>query len=132
MNKKFKELVGNTLIFALGSLGSKLIVFLLVPLYTNLMTPSEYGTAELVFTIAQMLFPFVSVVIFERTEKRTQKGGRAPLRVRRHSVRERSDRPFYPAIPILSRRFKLEMVHLCICRRLHGYVRGTRLSQSPR
>lgn len=65
MNKKFKELVGNTLIFALGSLGSKLIVFLLVPLYTNLMTPSEYGTAELVFTIAQMLFPFVSVVIFE-------------------------------------------------------------------
>lgn len=65
MNKKFKELVGNTLIFALGSLGSKLIVFLLVPLYTNIMTPSEYGTAELVFTIAQLLFPFVSVVIFE-------------------------------------------------------------------
>ena len=48
-----------------GSVGSKLILFLLVPLYTNYMTTEEYGSADLVFTVAQLLVPFVSAVIFD-------------------------------------------------------------------
>lgn len=62
---KYLRLVKDTGIFALGSLGSKLILFLLVPLYTNCMTAAEYGTADLVFTVAQLVMPFVSVVIFD-------------------------------------------------------------------
>ena len=58
-------LIKDIFIFAVGSIGSKLILFLLVPLYTNFMTTDEYGTADLVFTISQLLIPFVSVVIFD-------------------------------------------------------------------
>ena len=65
MASRYKALLKDTFIFALGSFGSKLILFLMVPLYTNFMTEAEYGTAELVFTIAQLLAPFISVVIFD-------------------------------------------------------------------
>ena len=65
MNKKFKSLFKDTFIFALGSLGSKIILFFLVPLYTNYLTTDEYGIADLVFTTAQLLLPVISVVIFE-------------------------------------------------------------------
>lgn len=64
MNKKFRELIKDTFIFSLGSLGSKLILFILVPLYTNYLTTAEYGIAELVFTIAQLLIPIASVTIW--------------------------------------------------------------------
>jgi O-antigen/teichoic acid export membrane protein len=65
MNKKFKILFKDTLIFALGSLGSKVILFFLVPLYTNFLTTEEYGIADLVFTTSQLIIPIVSIVIYE-------------------------------------------------------------------
>lgn len=65
MNKKYTDLIQNTLIFSLGSFGSKLILFFLVPLYTHYMTTDEYGIADLVFTVAQFLIPFMSVVIYD-------------------------------------------------------------------
>ena len=65
MGNKYLRLIKDTGIFALGSLGSKLILFLMVPLYTNCMTSAEYGTADLVFTVAQLVMPLVSVVIFD-------------------------------------------------------------------
>ena len=45
MINKYINLVKNIAIFALGSIGSKLIIFLLVPLYTNYLTTEEYGIA---------------------------------------------------------------------------------------
>ncbi len=65
MNKKYKVLIKDTFVFALGSFGSKFLLFLMVPLYTNYMSTEEYGTADLVFTIAQFLIPFFSLVIFD-------------------------------------------------------------------
>lgn len=62
---KYTNLVKDTIVFGIGSLGSKLILFIMVPLYTNCMTTDEYGIAELVFTVAQFLSPFFSVVIFD-------------------------------------------------------------------
>ena len=62
---KYKRLVTDTIVFALGNLGSKVILFFMVPLYTNYMTTEEYGTSDLVFTVAQLLVPFVSLVIFD-------------------------------------------------------------------
>lgn len=63
MKSKYKNLLNNTLIFALGSFGSKLITFLLVPLYTNVLSREEYGTADFVITCANMLVPIISLVI---------------------------------------------------------------------
>lgn len=64
MNKKYTSLLKDTLIFAVGSIGSKMILFILVPLYTHCLTPSEYGIADLVFTFSQFIIPIVSLVIY--------------------------------------------------------------------
>ena len=63
--EKYKRLIADTLIFALGNLGSKIILFFMVPLYTNCLSKAEYGISELVFTAGQLLVPFVSLVIFD-------------------------------------------------------------------
>ena len=65
MKDKYKNLFKDILIFALGNIGSKLLLFLMVPLYTNYLSPEEYGTSELIFTLSQLLLPFVSFVIFD-------------------------------------------------------------------
>lgn len=61
---KYRTLVKDTFIFALGSIGSKVIVFFLVPLYTNVLTKAEYGTADLVFTFSQLMMPIISLAIY--------------------------------------------------------------------
>lgn len=63
MSNKYVNLIKDTIIFAIGTIGSKLILFVLVPLYTNCLTPSEYGIADLVFTLAQLILPFVCLGI---------------------------------------------------------------------
>ena len=42
MNQK-KELIKNTIIISIGKFSTQLISFLLLPLYTSLLTTSEYG-----------------------------------------------------------------------------------------
>ena len=64
MENKYKNLIKDTLIFAVGNIGSKMILFLMVPLYTNFLSTNEYGTADLIFTISQLLIPFVSITIY--------------------------------------------------------------------
>ena len=65
MKTKYTSLAKDTVVFSIGKFGSRLILFFLVPLYTNYLTTSEYGTADLVFTISQLLIPVFSVVIFD-------------------------------------------------------------------
>lgn len=65
MNKKYKTLIKDTFIFAVGNLGSKLILFLLVPLYTSFLSTEEYGVAELIFTLSQLIVPFLTLAINE-------------------------------------------------------------------
>ena len=65
MPSKSKALIKDTFLFAIGSFGSKFILFLLVPLYTNFMSKSEYGISELVTSLGQLLVPIVSLSIWE-------------------------------------------------------------------
>lgn len=62
---RIKYLIKNSLIFALGTLGTKIINFLLVPLYTNVLLPDEYGIADLVFTLGTFLVPILTLNINE-------------------------------------------------------------------
>ena len=48
MNNSYKELRRNTLTIAIANLGSKIIAFLLAPLYSYYMTTSQYGTMDLI------------------------------------------------------------------------------------
>ena len=60
---KYKKLVSDTGIMAIGTFGSKLLVFLLMPLYTALLSPAQYGTAELITGTANLIMPFACMGI---------------------------------------------------------------------
>lgn len=54
---RYKKLALDTLIVGIGTFGSKLLVFLLMPLYTAYLTTAQFGTAELITTTANLLIP---------------------------------------------------------------------------
>lgn len=56
---RMKYLAKNTFIFTLGNLGTKLISFFLVPLYTGILAKEEYGTADLMVTVASFIVPIL-------------------------------------------------------------------------
>lgn len=56
----YRKLFNNIVIFAFGTLGSRAIAFVLVPLYTQYLSQAEFGTADLVLVTVNMLFPLVS------------------------------------------------------------------------
>lgn len=62
---KYKKLITNTAVLALGTLGSKLLVFLLMPLYTRLLSSSEYSTADIISQTANLLIPLISLGMYE-------------------------------------------------------------------
>ena len=49
MNKQIITLIKQTLTYGLGNIFTRFITFLLLPLFTNFLTPEEYGLATLVF-----------------------------------------------------------------------------------
>jgi len=62
---KYKTLMNNTLLISIGTFGSKLLVFLMTRFYTGYLTPSDYGTADLITQTANLLFPIISLGITE-------------------------------------------------------------------
>ena len=64
MNQK-KQLLVNTIIIAIGKLSTQVISFLLLPLYTSKLTPSEYGTYDLLVTISTFLLPIIIMLMEE-------------------------------------------------------------------
>lgn len=63
MNRKLKTLFKDIIIFAIGNLGSKIISFFLVPVYTNFLTTAQYGTADLVISFSNLLYPILGLSI---------------------------------------------------------------------
>lgn len=61
----YNKLFSNTLLFAIGSFGSKLINFVLVPLYTFYLTTDEYGIIDLITVTIAMLIPIFSACIYD-------------------------------------------------------------------
>lgn len=59
----YKKLWNNSLIFAIGSLGVKLISLFLLPLYTFYLTPSEFGTVDLMTVTATLVIPILTLSI---------------------------------------------------------------------
>lgn len=65
MNPRIKELLTNTLLFSIANMGSKILVFLMVPLYTSVLSTDEYGISDMVHTTAQMMMPVLTAMIAE-------------------------------------------------------------------
>lgn len=62
---RYKKLIGNSIIFAIGNFGSKLINLIMVPLYTFALSPKQYGTVDLLITTVSLFLPVISVSIGE-------------------------------------------------------------------
>ena len=60
---KYKNLISNTLILGLGVFGSKFLVFLMMPLYTGILSPGEYRLADLISQAANLLMPLACIGI---------------------------------------------------------------------
>ena len=58
-----KELAKNTLIITFGRISTQFISFLLLPLYTSLLSKGEYGTVDFLTTLVQLFVPVMSLMI---------------------------------------------------------------------
>lgn len=64
---KYKNLLLNIGLFALNTVATKLISFLLVPLYTYYMTSGEFGVTDMSTTVISLVMPLATLSISEAT-----------------------------------------------------------------
>ena len=55
-----KYLLKNVGLLTISNFSSKILVFLLVPLYTSVLTTSEYGTYDLIISTVSLLYPILT------------------------------------------------------------------------
>ena len=60
---KQNKLLKNTIWFSLGLFSSKAITFMLVPFYTNILTTSEYSSADIISSTVSLVMPFFTLLI---------------------------------------------------------------------
>ena len=61
--KRSKALIVGTLIYAIGNFGTKILSFIIVPLYTYYITPADLGDYDLVLTTVSLLTPLLTLQI---------------------------------------------------------------------
>lgn len=59
MDKKYSTLIKNMGYLLMGNFASKILVFLLVPLYTSVLTTGEFGSYDAIITTVQFIAPIV-------------------------------------------------------------------------
>lgn len=62
---KYKQLASNTIIFAIGSFGSKILLLFLTKLYTANINPADNSTKELLEITSHFLIPLVTFSMAE-------------------------------------------------------------------
>lgn len=77
-----RDLMKNTIIIAIGKFSTQIISYLLLPLYTSILTTSEYGIYDFLVTACIFIVPFITLLmedsmfrflIDENTKKGKQK-----------------------------------------------------------
>ena len=63
--KKSEYLLKNMGILTLSNFASKILVFLLVPIYTSILSTEEYGSYDLAVSTATLLFPILTLNIVD-------------------------------------------------------------------
>lgn len=64
-NTRSKKLIINIFLFFIGGMGAKIIQFILLPMYTRVLSNTEYGTIDLLQTIVTLLLPIITVSVAE-------------------------------------------------------------------
>lgn len=62
---KYKHLLKNMSILTLGSLGTRILSFFLVPLYTNALSAAEYGIYDIIHSTILLLLPILTLNLSE-------------------------------------------------------------------
>lgn len=62
---KYKHLIKNMGLLTISNFGSKILIFLLVPLYTSVLSTAEYGSYDIVITTINLLLPILTINISE-------------------------------------------------------------------
>lgn len=65
MNKRSNYLFKNVGILAISNFASKFLVFLLVPLYTGVLSTEEYGTYDIIVSTVTLLYPILTLNIVD-------------------------------------------------------------------
>ena len=65
MAERARELIRNTGVFAIGSLSTKLLSLLMVPLYTTVLSTADYGTVDVIGTFTGLLAPLVTLSVYD-------------------------------------------------------------------
>ena len=63
--KEKRELIKNTIIISIGKFSTKLVTFLLLPLYTAILLPAEKGEVDLLNRISMFLMPLITLQMEE-------------------------------------------------------------------
>ena len=65
MKNRYTKLKKDTFILTLGNFSAKCLQFLMLPVYTRVLSTSDYGIADLIITISNLLYPVFSINIAE-------------------------------------------------------------------
>ena len=61
MFDKLKELTKDTAIYGISTMIGRFLNFILVPLYTNIFSPADYGIIQLIYAYTAILNPERSI-----------------------------------------------------------------------
>ena len=59
----YTKLLSDTFLFSVSTFGSKILIFLLTPFYTHILSEAEYGVTDLLIQTGNLLLPIVSLGI---------------------------------------------------------------------
>ncbi len=62
---RYKSLISNTLLFGLSTFGSKMLVVLLMPIYTRHLSPEAYGMVDIISGTCNLIVPIISLCVHE-------------------------------------------------------------------
>ncbi len=62
---RYKKLLSNTAILAVGTFASKVLVFLMMPLYTRVLASDQFSVADLITQTANLLIPLACIGIVD-------------------------------------------------------------------
>ncbi|MCD7737716.1 MAG: polysaccharide biosynthesis C-terminal domain-containing protein [Lachnospiraceae bacterium] len=65
MNKQYKKLGVNVAAIMISNFASKILSFLIVPVYTAVLTTQEYGVVDTLSTTISLLYPFFTLLVSE-------------------------------------------------------------------
>lgn len=84
---KSKYLLKNLVLFALSSFVPKVLSFVLVPLYTNAMSTSDYGTADIITSTSNLLLFVATICISDAVLRFAIDGEKSRYGVLRYGVK---------------------------------------------